>query len=44
MVIYGLKENVAVGRLIPDGTGTPEISDVLVGVDSSDSSIDDAVA
>ena len=28
-----LKENVAVGRLIPAGTGTPKFSDVLVGVD-----------
>ena len=45
--LYGLKENVAVGRLIPAGTGTPEISDILVGIDSSDSAdvdIDDAVA
>ena len=45
--LYGLKENVAVGRLIPAGTGTPVISDVLVGADSSDSvdnDIDDAVA
>ena len=32
--LYGLKENVAVGRLIPAGTGTPVISDVLVGVES----------
>ena len=45
--LYGLKENVAVGRIIPAGTGTPKISDVLVGVDrSSESSmdVDDAVA
>ena len=41
------KENVAVGRIIPAGTGTPKISDVLVGVDrNSESSmdVDDAVA
>ena len=46
--LYGLKENVAVGRLIPAGTGTPVISDVLVGVESDsdvpDSDVDDAVA
>ena len=45
--LYGLKENVAVGRIIPAGTGTPKISDVLVGVDRSGESsmgIDDAVA
>jgi len=45
--LYGLKENVAVGRLIPAGTGTPTFSDVLVGVDSQAESIgdvDDAVA
>ena len=45
--LYGLKENVAVGRLIPAGTGTPTFSDVLVGVDNEDGSsdsADDAVA
>ena len=45
--LYGLKENVAVGRLIPAGTGTPAFSDVLVGVDSDEEpldSADDAVA
>ena len=45
--LYGLKENVAVGRLIPAGTGTPIISDILVGVDSQAESLDstdDAVA
>ncbi len=42
--LYGLKENVAVGRLIPAGTGTPDISNVLVGVDSSDDINNDAVA
>jgi len=30
-----LKENVAVGRLIPAGTGTPEFEDMIVGVDES---------
>ena len=38
--LYGLKENVAVGRLIPAGTGTPQLSDILVGVDSEESSAD----
>ena len=42
--LYGLKENVAVGRLIPAGTGTPKFSDILVGVDDKDSEGDDAVA
>ena len=42
--LYGLKENVAVGRLIPAGTGTPDISSVLVGDDSSDDLNNDAVA
>ena len=45
--LYGLKENVAVGRLKPAGTGTPQFSDFLVGVDdeeSSDIDTDDAVA
>ena len=45
--LYGLKENVAVGRLIPAGTGTPQFSDLLVGVDDEDLSevgSDDAVA
>ena len=31
--MQGLKENVAVGRLIPAGTGTPEYNDLIVGVD-----------
>ncbi len=39
--LRGLKENVAVGRLIPAGTGTPGISNILVGVDDID---DEAVA
>jgi DNA-directed RNA polymerase subunit beta' len=29
--LQGLKENVAVGRLIPAGTGTPVFRDILVG-------------
>tara|TARA_B100001758_G_C18377410_1_gene595161 strand:+ start:37 stop:1326 length:1290 start_codon:yes stop_codon:yes gene_type:complete len=33
--LQGLKENVAVGRLIPAGTGTPEFEDMIVGVDES---------
>ena len=45
--LYGLKENVAVGRLIPAGTGTPVISDILVGIDEEEdgvSDIDNAIA
>jgi len=42
--LYGLKENVAVGRLIPAGTGTPKYRDILVGFDDKDSEGDDAVA
>ena len=45
--LYGLKENVAVGRLIPAGTGTPQFKDILVGIDDQDLSeinTDDAVA
>ena len=44
--LQGLKENVAVGRLIPAGTGTPEYNDLIVGVDDvEDSNIEgDAVA
>ena len=46
--LRGLKENVAVGRLIPAGTGTPGISNILVGIDGGDeeatSEMGDAVA
>jgi len=28
--LQGLKENVAVGRLIPAGTGLPELRDIIV--------------
>ncbi len=45
--LYGLKENVAVGRLIPAGTGTPDFSEVLVGENESNEAagdLDDAVA
>jgi len=28
--LRGLKENVAVGRLIPAGTGSPHLSDIIV--------------
>jgi len=34
--LQGLKENVAVGRLIPAGTGSPDYSDILVGVHDLD--------
>jgi DNA-directed RNA polymerase subunit beta' len=38
--LQGLKENVAVGRLIPAGTGTPKIRDIIVGIaDIEDESI-----
>ena len=44
--LQGLKENVAVGRLIPAGTGTPGFVDMLVGVHDldEDENIEDAVA
>ena len=43
--LQGLKENVAVGRLIPAGTGTPGIEDMLVGIaGDDDSESEDAVA
>jgi len=46
--LQGLKENVAVGRLIPAGTGTPGIRGILVGAHNTDedglSELGDAVA
>ena len=46
--LQGLKENVAVGRLIPAGTGTPGIKNILVGaIEESDElllEMEDAVA
>ena len=44
--LQGLKENVAVGRLIPAGTGTPAFDDLVVGIGDVDSDleIEDAVA
>jgi len=44
--LQGLKENVAVGRLIPAGTGTPEFDSIVVGVhdEESDGKMEDAVA
>jgi hypothetical protein len=44
--LQGLKENVAVGRLIPAGTGTPAFNDLIVGASDSDEEVDvgDAVA
>ena len=43
--LQGLKENVAVGRLIPAGTGTPGIEDMLVGIgDEEEDSGDELVA
>ena len=46
--LQGLKENVAVGRLIPAGTGTPGFRDILVGGHDTDedalSELGDAVA
>ena len=37
--LQGLKENVAVGRLIPAGTGLPELRDIIVD-DSKDNEED----
>ena len=44
--LQGLKENVAVGRLIPAGTGTPAFNNLIVGASDSDEEVDvgDAVA
>ena len=39
--LYGLKENVAVGRLIPAGTGTPKYSNLLVGMDGDSENTND---
>ena len=35
-LLLGLKENVAVGRLIPSGTGTPGIRGIMVNVEDLD--------
>ena len=42
--LQGLKENVAVGRLIPAGTGTPQFDDLIVGLNEDTSMEEDAVA
>ena len=44
--LQGLKENVAVGRLIPAGTGTPAFNNLMVGASDSDEEVEmgDAVA
>ena len=42
--LQGLKENVAVGRLIPAGTGTPQFDDLIVGLHEDTSMEEDAVA
>ena len=34
--IPSIKENVAVGRLIPAGTGTPDFVDMVVGLHKED--------
>ena len=39
--LQGLKENVAVGRLIPAGTGTPKIKDIVVGIADINESVPD---
>ena len=41
--LRGLKENVAVGRLIPAGTGTPGFDKIIVGINDDDD-LEDAVA
>ncbi len=40
--LLGLKENVAVGRLIPAGTGTPKFADMLVGLQNDEEVIDNS--
>ena len=43
--LQGLKENVAVGRLIPAGTGSPDFKELMVGVDDTENNeLGDAVA
>ena len=43
--LQGLKENVAVGRLIPAGTGSPDFKELMVGVDDTEKNeLGDAVA
>ena len=42
--LQGIKENVAVGRLIPAGTGTPQFDDLIVGLHEDASMEEDAVA
>ena len=42
--LQGLKENVAVGRLIPAGTGTPQFNDLIVGLHEDTTMEEDAVA
>jgi len=39
--LLGLKENVAVGRLIPAGTGTPKFADMLVGLQKEEDALVD---
>ena len=40
--LLGLKENVAVGRLIPAGTGTPKFADMLVGLQKEEDTLVDS--
>ena len=40
--LLGLKENVAVGRLIPAGTGTPKFADMLVGLQKEEDALVDS--
>ena len=39
--LRGLKENVAVGRLIPAGTGSPHLSDIIVQNPETTTDIDE---
>ena len=42
--LRGLKENVAVGRLIPAGSGSPHLADIVVSdPDSIDSDSDEKI-
>jgi DNA-directed RNA polymerase subunit beta' len=42
--LRGLKENVAVGRLIPAGTGSPHLKNIIVENPDSDSDVSEEVS
>ena len=42
--LRGLKENVAVGRLIPAGTGSPHLKNIIVESPDADSDVSEEVS